>query len=162
MVPAKRNVLELRKTSLPDLDTFFLFQLDEESNHMAAFTAKDPADREAYFAKWSRIIADPSINMQSIVCDGALVGSVFVWLMDGEPQISYGVGRQFWGRGIATEALRMYLALETVRPLYGRVAFDNPRSQKVLESCGFIRTGTEHAFANARGAEIEEFVYVLA
>jgi ribosomal-protein-alanine N-acetyltransferase len=161
MLPVQSASLKLRKTSLTDLGTFFLFQLNEESNYMAAFTAKDLSDREAYFEKWGRLIADPAIHMQSIEVEGELVGSLLIWLMGDEPQIAYGVGRQYWGRGIASEGLRMFLKLEPRRPLYGRVAFDNLRSQRVLEKCGFVRSGTERAFANARGGEIEEFVYVL-
>jgi [ribosomal protein S5]-alanine N-acetyltransferase len=161
MATVQRNSLQLRKTSQADLDSLFLFQLDEEYNHMAAFTAQDHSDRAAYLEKWTRLIADPSISMQTIYSDGQLVGSVLIWVMDGEPQIAYGVGKPYWGRGIATEALGLFLELESTRPLYGRVAFDNPPSQRVLEKCGFVKTGTERGFANARQEEIEEFVYIL-
>lgn len=40
--------ITLRKTILPDLEFFFLFQLDEEANYLAAFTPKDPTDKAAY------------------------------------------------------------------------------------------------------------------
>jgi RimJ/RimL family protein N-acetyltransferase len=69
--------------------------------------------------------------------------------------------RKFWGRGIATKALKAFLSIETNRPIYGRVAFDNLGSQKVLENCGFVRVGTDRGFANARQIEIEEFIYRL-
>ena len=40
--------IALEKTKKEDLELFFNFQLDEESNHLAPFTPKDPADKPAY------------------------------------------------------------------------------------------------------------------
>jgi RimJ/RimL family protein N-acetyltransferase len=51
--------------------------------------------------------------------------------------------------------------MEQARPLGARVAFDNFGSQRVLEKNGFIRIGSDSGFANARQAEIEEFIYQL-
>ena len=52
-----------------------------------------------------------------------------------------------------------------MRPILGRVAFDNFGSQKVLEKCGFIKIGSDKGFANARQTDrqtdIEEFIYKL-
>lgn len=161
MAAAQSSSLELRQTVSADLETLFRFQLDAEYNHMAAFTPQDATDQAAYLEKWTRLLADPTIHMQSIVYEEALVGSVLIWSLHGEPQIAYGVGRPYWGRGIATQALQQFLELESQRPLYGRVAADNPRSQRVLEHCGFKKKGRERNYANARQAEIEEWVYVL-
>src|SRR5690606_37655234 len=76
-------------------------------------------------------------------------------------EITYWIDKNFWGRKIATRALKAFLALEPARPLIGRAAFDNFGSQKVLERCGFVRVGTDRGYANARQAEIEEFIYQL-
>ena len=57
--------------------------------------------------------------------------------------------------------LKEFLTIETERPIFGRVVFDNFGSQKVLEKCGFIKIGTEKGFANARQTEVEEFIYKL-
>ncbi|MCB0662863.1 MAG: GNAT family N-acetyltransferase, partial [Saprospiraceae bacterium] len=74
---------------------------------------------------------------------------------------TYWIDRAYWGQGIASKALATFLTLEPTRPLYGRVAFDNMGSQKVLEKCGFIKVGTDKGFANARGMEIEELIFRL-
>ena len=60
-----------------------------------------------------------------------------------------------------TTALKHFLAIENTRPIIGRVAFDNFGSQRVLEKCGFEKIGNDIGFANARQAEIEEFIYKL-
>ena len=56
----------------------------------------------------------------------------------------------------------IFLKIEQIRPIYGRVAFNNYCLQKVLEKCGFIKTGNEKGFGNARQMEIEAYIYTLA
>ncbi|WP_210522175.1 GNAT family N-acetyltransferase [Hymenobacter terricola] len=153
--------LKLRQTEKPDLELLFQFQLDKEANYLAAFTSKDPTDKEAYFEKFTKILNDPTINNQTILVDGIIAGSIAKFEMQGESEITYWIDRTFWGKGIATTALKKFLAIEDARPIFGRVAFDNSGSQKVLEKCGFVKIGTNKGFANARQTEIEEFIYKL-
>ena len=79
----------------------------------------------------------------------------------GPPEVSYWIGREYWGQGVATRALTALLALVTVRPLYGRAAKDNFASLRVMEKCGFQVVGAERGFANARGEEIDELILRL-
>lgn len=153
--------LQLKKTTESDLETLFLYQTDELSNHMAAFTSKNPNDKTAYMAQWTKIVKNPAINIQTIFVDEQLVGSVVHFDMFGETNVSYWIGRAFWGKGIATKALSLFLEMATKRPLHGRVVFDNIGSQRVLEKCGFIKIGTENEFANARNAKVDEYIYIL-
>ena len=153
--------LKLRKTKESDLEFFFQFQLDKEANYLAAFTAKDPSDKEAYFKKYTKHLNDPTINMQTILVDETIVGSIAKFEMEGDTEITYWIDKKFWGKGIATTGLKNFLTIENTRPVFGRVAFDNLGSQKVLEKCGFIKIGTDKGFANARQTEIEEFIYKL-
>ena len=152
----------LTKTIEEDLNAFFQFQLDREANYLAAFTAKDPNDKAAYIEKYTPFLTDPTINMRTIKINDEIVGSIAKFVMHGDAEITYWIDKKFWGKGIATAALKALLALEDTRPIFGRVAFDNFGSQKVLEKCGFVKTGTDKGFANARQAEIEEFIYKLA
>lgn len=159
-MPNHSNIT-LRKTVAADLEHFFLFQLDEEANHLAAFTSKDPTDKAAYLEKYNKCIQDPTINMCTILVDDVIVGSIAKFEIEGQAEVTYWIDKKYWGQGIATQALKALLANEKARPVRGRVAFDNPRSQKVLENCGFVRVGSDSGFANARHAEIEEFIYML-
>jgi RimJ/RimL family protein N-acetyltransferase len=160
-MPTTTQPIQLSRAVTSDLDTLFQFQTNEEAIHMAAFTSKDPHDRKAYIDKWTRLLSDPSIHLQTIRCGDRIVGSVGKWEMEGAAQITYWLDRKFWGQGIASSALRQFLDLETRRPLFGRVISDNIASQRVMEKCGFERYETERAFANARQQEVEEFVYRL-
>ncbi|AFD08612.1 GNAT family N-acetyltransferase [Solitalea canadensis] len=151
----------LRKTEIADLEFFFIFQLDDEANHLAAFTSKDPTDKTAYLQKYTKLLNDPTINMQTILVDNSIVGSISKFEIEGKAEITYWIDRSFWGKGVGTTALKNFLTIENTRPILGRVAFDNFGSQKVLEKCGFVRIGRDRGFANARQAEIEEFIYKL-
>ena len=153
--------VKLRKTEKSDLELLFQFQLDKEANYLAAFTSKDPTDKKAYFEKFTKILNDPTINNQTILVDETIVGSIAKFEMKGDTEITYWIDRNFWGKGIATTALENFLSIENTRPIFGRVAFDNLGSQKVLEKCGFVKIGTDKGFANARQKEIAEFIYKL-
>lgn len=157
----RKSIITLAKTEKNDLNAFFQFQLDNESNYLAAFTSKDPNDKAAYLEKYTKHLADPDIHMRTIKVNGLIVGSIAKFIMDNEAGITYWIDRKFWGRGIATTALNEFLQIEQARPIYGRVAFDNYGSQKVLEKCGFVKIGQDKGYANARQAEIEEFIYKL-
>ena len=151
----------LRKTELADLEFFFRFQLDEEANHLAAFTAKDRADKTAYIQKYSKFLNDPTKNTQTIIIENTIVGSIAKFEIEGQAEITYWIDKAYWGKGVATKALTEFLKTEKMRPILGRTAFDNVGSQKVLEKCNFVKIGSDKGFANARQAEIEEFIYKL-
>ena len=81
--------------------------------------------------------------------------------MFGENEITYWIDKEYWGNGIASAALNEFLKLEPARPIFGRTAFDNLASQKVLLKNGFVKIGTDKGYANSRGIEIEEFIFKL-
>lgn len=151
--------IKLRRTEVADLDSLFQFQLDKEASYLAAFTPKDSTDKAAYLAKYARLLNDPTVNNQTILVNSVIVGSVAKFILEGDTEITYWLDRKFWGKGIATKALKDFLDIETTRPIFGRVAFDNFGSQKVLEKCGFVKIGSDKGFANARQTEIEELIY---
>ncbi|RYY89997.1 MAG: N-acetyltransferase [Chitinophagaceae bacterium] len=154
--------ITLTSTVTEDLPTLFRFQLDPEARRLAAFMGKDSTEEAAYLVKHGRFLADPTIHSRTIWVDGRIAGSIAKFIMEGEAEITYWIDKKYWGKGIATLALKSFLQLEPTRPLKGRVAFDNSGSQRVLEKCGFVRTGTDTGFASERQAEIEEFIYQLS
>ena len=155
------NAIQLREIKEDDLPILFEQQLDPEANHMAAFTAKDPADREAFMQHWAKVMADERIPIRTILYERQIAGSILHHSWFGEPEISYWIGKEFWGMGIATQALKLFLKEQTIRPLFARVVKDNTASIRVLEKCGFEVAGEDKGFANARGTEVEEFVFKL-
>jgi RimJ/RimL family protein N-acetyltransferase len=140
----------LREVHDSDLPVFFRQMNDPEALHMAAFTPKDPADRDAFDAVHRTVLAD-----------GDVVGSASVYGEPGEREVTYWIDRAYWGRGVATAALRELVAQVPERPLYARAAADNTGSRRVLQKCGFRVTAQASGYANARGAEIDEVVLTL-
>jgi RimJ/RimL family protein N-acetyltransferase len=156
------NDIVLRDVTDDDLPIFFEQQRDPDANYMAAFTSRDPNDRDAFMAHWARIRADETIITRTVLCDGQVAGSVASFEDFGQLEVTYWLGREFWGKGIATRALASLLAAQTTRPIHARVAKDNAASLRVLQKCGFVITGEGSGFANARGQETEEYMLTLA
>jgi RimJ/RimL family protein N-acetyltransferase len=96
-----------------------------------------PRDRVAFEAHQRRILADPACLVYVVEADGQVVGSIMSWAADEHRQLGYVIGRAFWGRGIASAALALFLAVDPTRPLYGDVAAHNVASQRVLGKTGF-------------------------
>jgi RimJ/RimL family protein N-acetyltransferase len=151
----------LRKVHDSDLPVFFRHMNDPDALWMAAFTAKDPADRDSFDAHWSRMRGSSDVVLRTVLADGDVVGSAGVYGEPGEREVTYWIDRAYWGRGIATRALSALLAEVPERPLYARAATDNAGSRRVLEKCGFQVTAQARGYAEARGEEIDEVVLTL-
>jgi len=148
----------LRDVAQTDLDVFYEQQLDPEATAMAVFPARD---REAFDAHWRRLLADDSLVKRTIVDAGAVAGNIGCWEQDGRLLVGYWVGREFWGRGLATAALAQLVAEIRERPLHAWVVSSNVGSIRVLEKCGFVEV-ERHAERNEDSAElIEEILYRL-
>ncbi|MBT2395123.1 GNAT family N-acetyltransferase [Streptomyces sp. ISL-100] len=150
----------LREVADSDLPVIFRHMSDPESNRVAAFTSKDPTDRAAFDVHWARIRASDAV-IRTVLADGDIAGHAAVYGPPQEREVTYFIDRAYWGRGVATGALRALLELVPERPLFARAAADNTGSLRVLAKCGFTVTGHDRGFANARGAEIDELVLAL-
>jgi RimJ/RimL family protein N-acetyltransferase len=156
------HVVTLRATRAGDLDELFRIQLDPEANRIAAFTADDPSDRAAFDAHWERLAAREDADNRTVRSDGRIVGRVARWIdaETGMAEITYWIDREYWGRGIATRAMRLFLDTQP-RPVRARAAADNAASVALLTRLGFVEVGRDRGYANARGEEIEEIEFVL-
>jgi RimJ/RimL family protein N-acetyltransferase len=144
----------LRDVTDDDLPLFYAHQAEPEAVARAAFPARDP---DAFAAHWARIRADDGVVTKAVLMDGEVTGNIVSWEQDGKRLIGYWIGQDYWGRGIATKALRAFVEHLEVRPLYAIVAQHNVGSIRVLEKCGFSPTGKHRADDG-----IEEFTYELA
>ncbi|RPJ12911.1 MAG: N-acetyltransferase [Actinobacteria bacterium] len=132
--PPPTGEVRLRGVGEDDLPVFFEHQRDPEANRMAAFP---PRDRDAFMAHWTTILRDASVVVRAVLLDGEVAGNVVAFDYEGRREVGYWIGRAFWGKGVATSALRAFLAEVTERPLYAGVAEANVASIRVLENCGF-------------------------
>ena len=79
------------------------------------------------------------------MADDEVVGDIVSWLDAGGREVGYWIGREHWGKGFATAALRLLLEEIEERPITAHIVPDNIGSQRVVEKCGFVRVGEEVA-----------------
>ena len=128
---------------------------------MAGFGTRD-SDEATFAARWRAAFAEPRSVLRAVVEGHEVIGFAAVFLRDGNPEVTYGIARSHWGRGVATLAALFALLGEVKeRPIRASTAADNVASLRVLARCGFTVCGTGRAFANARGEEIDETFLVL-
>lgn len=134
--------VRLRPVEDDDLPIFLAHQDDPVAAAMAAFPTRAP---DVFYAHWATIRADPTNYTRTIVADDEVVGDIVSWLDHGSRQVGYWIGRDHWGKGFATAALRLLLDEIKDRPVTAHVVPDNIGSQHVVEKCGFVRVGQEVA-----------------
>jgi RimJ/RimL family protein N-acetyltransferase len=176
----------LREVIDSDLPIFFEQQNDPQANRMAAFPARE---WEPFMAHWASILADDSNVIRTILFDGGAVspsrsipvggrapgppthgqvqpngvaGNIVSFVLHGRQEVGYWLGRDFWGRGIATQALAQFLEIVSVRPLYGIAVRHNVGSIRVLQKCGFQIQSYQPILSGIPGEEgLEEVILKL-
>jgi RimJ/RimL family protein N-acetyltransferase len=143
--------ISLREVLNEDLPIFFEHQRDPEATCMAGFAARD---YESFMTHWAKCLADETTILMTIVFDGNVAGNIVCWEQVGKRNVGYWLGREFWGRGIASMALRQFLEHITSRPLYAYVGKSNTASIHVLHNCGFKFLG-EQTFSHESRMDLE-------
>jgi RimJ/RimL family protein N-acetyltransferase len=126
--------ISLREVTDADVEIFYDYQRDPMAVEMAAFPARE---REDHLQHWAKIQADHSTINRTILCGDEVAGSIGSWVQDEKRVIGYWIGREHWGKGVATNALCQFVDLLGQRPLFALVARHNIGSIRVLEKCGF-------------------------
>ncbi|KAJ5902820.1 N-acetyltransferase GNAT family [Penicillium taxi] len=108
------------------------------------------------------VIVDKAIP----VTEEQVIGYVCIHVVEPSPEIGYSLLPESWGKGFATEALRMLLKMwwdlprrssgddDRVEKIYASFYKTNPASQAVLAKCGFENVDEIHSE--------EMYLYVLA
>ena len=119
---------------------------------------------------WIRIqLAEPDVRNWAIEVDGMLAGGIGLTAGTlehaGSIAIGYWVGKRFWGRGVASDALRAATAhvVATLRPrrLWANVMGANAASARVLENAGYVREATlARAIVDRHGTTHDELIFV--
>ncbi|HZA41438.1 MAG TPA: GNAT family N-acetyltransferase, partial [Actinomycetota bacterium] len=108
------SAVSLREVVDADIQVFYEHQRDPASVKMAAFPARD---REAHEQHWVKITNDPKVVTRTIMFGDEVAGNIGCWVQDDKRLIGYWIGREFWGKGIATAAVAQFVALLDERPL---------------------------------------------
>jgi len=127
--------IRLRDIEPADLPIFYEHQLDADATRMAAFPARNRAAFDAHWA--TNILGNSAAVNRTILVNGEVAGNIGSWPQDGVRLVGYWLGKEYWGKGVATRALIAFLRIVAERPLYAHVAKHNAGSIRVLEKCGF-------------------------
>lgn len=98
----------------------------------------------------------------TVLVDERIAGYVLCWEQEGRHLIGYWIGKDFWGKGIATGALKLFIGQLKWRPLFAYVAKHNIGSVRVLEKCGFNLLSNGVFYSELHGREVEELQLVYA
>jgi RimJ/RimL family protein N-acetyltransferase len=132
--------VRLRDVEEADLEVFFEQQLDPEALRRSKFP---PRDREHFMRHWrTTVLGDPTVLVQTVTVDGEPAGNIVSWWEQDRRFVGYWFGCRWWGRGIGTSALTMFLERERARPLHADPFSGNSGSVRLLERCGFRPAGT--------------------
>ncbi len=153
--------LTLRRFRLDDAPEVARLVGDESVSRWTAniphpYTEQDARD-------WIRATGENSARTPfAVELDGRLVACVSFWPREPEGvEVAYWVGREFWGKGVASRALAMMLAggeFPQGEDVYARVMIGNTGSEKVLEKCGFVFLGD--GGCSRHGSDVPAKVYV--
>jgi len=130
----------LRPVEPADLPVFFEHQRDPVALVMAGLPGRE---HDAFYEHWALILADDATRIRTIEAGGEVAGNVLSFERAGRREVGYWIGRDHWGRGVATAALMAFLGEETFRPLHAGVEPANAGSLRVLAKCGFAVCGEE-------------------
>ncbi|MFG3437661.1 GNAT family N-acetyltransferase [Nonomuraea sp. NPDC047897] len=132
--------VRLRDVTEADLEIFFEQEQDPEATRRSRFA---PRERERFMTHWkTKILGDPTVLVQTVLVAGGPAGNIVSWWEQDRRFIGYWFGRAYWGRGIGTVALTLFLEREKLRPLHADPFAGNTASVRLLEKCGFRRVGT--------------------
>lgn len=150
-----KSAVSLRPYQLDDADRLAVLLNDPD---VTAMTASIPypyarSDAEAFLSN-ARNDAGRIVG-RAILLHGDLVGGVGLGPRpNGREEIGYWVGKPYWGQGIATRAVALFLdvlrGLGVNGPLHAQTVRTNEASQKVLLSNGFVFTGEGECITPAR------------
>jgi len=156
-------LVTLRPHVAADVPILFGFEQDPA---WGATSMTKPRDEATFRAAWARVLGE-GLHQRAILADGVLCGSVgCLWSASpaesgGRWMLGYGLGRAFWGRGIASRAVGLLLKEVQQRPLYATAAASNIASIRVLEKHGFVLVEQRAAAETVRTLAREEVEMVL-
>ena len=160
--------------------------LTTERLHLRPFTAGDAQDFLGLASHWdvARMTSDiphpltladarqwlqpaPDEARFALIEDGLLIGGAGYFLQPGGAvELGFWLGRAYWGRGLATEAVKAVVAYglrHDRTPAFTSSHFtDNPASGRVLAKLGFEPTGTARIRSIARGTDVAAICYWLS
>ena len=163
----QESVATLRKMTSVDIDDFMEWATDDEvTKYMMwnSYTSREEAER--FFQE----VVEKHAWFRVICIDKKVVGSITLDKGKGahscKAELGYVLSRKYWGKGIATQAIK--IALHSgfndldVERIEAFVDPSNVASQRVLEKNGLEKEGLLKNYIIQKGVVRDRVVYALA
>ncbi|MEU1630649.1 GNAT family N-acetyltransferase [Streptomyces sp. NPDC020096] len=85
---------------------------DPQLQRMVAVSGKYHYDRGYFDQHWAKVSSDPVVIVRTVLADGVVAGYAAVFGSPSVREVTYALGRPYWGHGIATAALAELIKLE--------------------------------------------------
>ena len=174
--PKETPILEterlfLRKFRMEDAEAVFSYASNEDTARYVSWDAHRTLEDTRRFLQWEldRYQAG-QISEWAVMekADGRIIGSIGVveyQELHRSCEIGYVLGREYWGLGIAAEALERvlgYLFEESdVNRIHAVCCEENHASARVLEKCGFLYEGLQRQSIRMKGRFWNMRMYAL-
>ncbi|XP_058204025.1 uncharacterized protein LOC131318210 [Rhododendron vialii] len=159
--------IHLRLLDLSDIDDYMVWATDDKANQ---FSSWDPNTSKEVAMNYIADFIIPHPWFRAICIDDRPIGSISVTPNRGSDsrrgEIGYVLGSKYWGKGIATRAVKMaaaeiFFEWPHLERLEGLVDVGNIGSQKVLEKAGFQREGVLRKYVIQKGRARDAVVFSL-
>ncbi|KAL0348870.1 UNVERIFIED_CONTAM: putative N-acetyltransferase p20 [Sesamum angustifolium] len=159
--------ITLRPLDVSDADDFMKWYSDAKVSAFCSwdtFTSKEAAIQYVV----DNVIPHPW--HKAICVSGRPVGSISVSPFTGRDkcraEVGYVVASDYWGKGIATRAVKMaanavFVEWGELERLEAVVAVKNTASQRVLEKAGFMREGVLRKYSLLKGRPTDAVIFSL-
>ncbi|MEQ9207252.1 MAG: GNAT family N-acetyltransferase [Phycisphaerales bacterium] len=152
----------LRDVCCSDLPTLYSFESDPAWYTMAKVKPRSAADFELAWKRIFRDWADEKIGVvqKAVLLDGEVCGTIGCRFIVNRWEIGYGFAKSYWGQGVATSAVNLFLDGVVERPLYAKVAVTNIASIRVLTKNKFVLVKKQIAKKTEHCLGREECVFI--
>ncbi|GAA4448667.1 GNAT family N-acetyltransferase [Rurimicrobium arvi] len=162
--------IQLRPWNLNDLDRLVTLANHPDVARFMSDLFPHPYTREAgeKFIHWT--IQNCPSTIMAIIADDQVAGSIGIHpqtdILRTNAEIGYWLGKDYWGMGIMSEAVRMMVpagfeAYPQIQRIFGRVFGGNAASERVLEKAGFVQEGFFRDTLCKAGRHYDELIYAI-
>lgn len=172
----QKESVKLRKFSIKDIDRIMELFLDENITNGIGITLseKPPKITRKFETTWlKKTISNygkkkPKGYNLAITLDNILIGSIGMNKIDYENkniEIGYWIGKDYWGKGFATKALKQFLDFinkkHNPKRVYGYAFTFNTGSKRVMEKCGFKLEGIRKCVKKGKDKFYDDYMLAL-
>lgn len=163
------NKIKLRAPESKDSETLFKWSSDSELDRNS-YAIHLPVSYDTFKAHFDKICclepSDDSFRWMIEDDEGNLVGTINTFSCDrksGTFRYGLGIGREYWGKGYAKEAIKIILRYYFGELQYQKATIEvysfNERSLKLHESLGFMLEGKLRNMVYTNGCYYDTIVY---